>query len=78
MGAYELKVKNAGTEFVPLWLYGLTAGAWPATGRKMTYKVLADALLALYVFMNEKGWRLGEFEVYDQGKMVGFGVLGGG
>ncbi|KAL9005207.1 MAG: hypothetical protein Q9188_002006 [Gyalolechia gomerana] len=77
VGAYELKVKNAGTEFVPLWLYGLTAGALPATRRKMTYKVLRDALLALYVFMNDKGWRLGEFEVYDQGKMVGFGVLGG-
>ncbi|KAI4183397.1 MAG: hypothetical protein L6R41_005427 [Letrouitia leprolyta] len=78
IGNYELKVKNAGAEAVPLWLHGVMGGSRQPTGtRKLTYRVLADALVAFWVFMQDHGWRVGEFEIYDSGKEVGFGILGG-
>lgn len=49
----------------------------PTGTRKLTYRVLADALVAFWVFMQDHGWRVGEFEIYDSGKEVGFGILGG-
>ncbi|KAI4272101.1 MAG: hypothetical protein L6R38_006692 [Xanthoria sp. 2 TBL-2021] len=75
IGAYSLRVKNAGLEDSPLWLYGLT-GPVNAVPRHITYGVLGKALLALYIHMNEHGWRQAEFEIWDAGKEFGFGILG--
>ncbi|KAL8651896.1 MAG: hypothetical protein Q9226_004495 [Calogaya cf. arnoldii] len=75
VSAYSLKVKNAGFEDTPLWIYGWTGPINPVQ-RHITYSMLGKALLALYTHMNEHGWRQAEFEIWDAGREVGFATLG--
>ncbi|KAL8745380.1 MAG: hypothetical protein Q9184_007882, partial [Pyrenodesmia sp. 2 TL-2023] len=75
IGAYGLQVRNAGVEYAPLWIYGLT-GQVNAVTRHITYGVLGKALFALDTHMNEDGWRQADFEIWDAGKEVGFATLG--
>ncbi|KAI4224287.1 MAG: hypothetical protein L6R36_004782 [Xanthoria steineri] len=75
VGAYSLRVQNAGMEYTPSWFFGWTRPVKVAP-RHITYGVLAKALLALYTHLNERGWRQARFEIWDAGREVGFATLG--
>ncbi len=74
VGAYSLKVRNVGaanTRYRVWW-----NGPVNTVPRHITYLELAKALLALYTHLNERGWRQAQFEIWDEGREVGFAILG--
>ena len=45
-------------------------------GQEMTLKVMQIAALTLYDYLSNKHWGEVAFEIYDNGRKVGEGVLG--
>ncbi|KAL8724551.1 MAG: hypothetical protein Q9181_006774 [Wetmoreana brouardii] len=65
IGAFDLKIRSAGSQSVPLWVYGLLGHAAKI---HLTYGQLRDALLTLYDHMSRAGWSEATFDIYDAGQ----------
>ncbi|KAL8774849.1 MAG: hypothetical protein Q9209_000788 [Squamulea sp. 1 TL-2023] len=72
VGAYSLRIMNAGVEEIPLWIYAFSG----VIRRHVSYGEVRDALVVLEMWMEEKGWRGGGFEIWHAGREVGRGWLG--
>ncbi|KAL9595792.1 MAG: hypothetical protein Q9179_004846 [Wetmoreana sp. 5 TL-2023] len=72
-GEFDLKIRNAGSQNVPLWVYGLMGHSAKS---HITYGQLRDALLTLYDHMSRARWSEATFDIYDAGQQVGYGILG--
>ena len=71
-------VVEEGSGLVFNWLghNGLSVHTWNSNGQLQTWKVLGEALSAVYNYMYQNEFGAADFVIYDGAKEVGRGIVG--